>query len=240
MLRLNRHLAARFMGSHPGTVVLVEGGGTGVGAQAMIEGRADLCAASRNLSADEIEALFAATGTLGARTMVALDAIAVYVHPENPVRDLTVRQVASIFNGTTTNWMSIGGPRSAILPIIRPPTSGTYRFIKDHVLAGNPYAEHSVTVQRNQDVIAEVSSKPQAIGYGGWAYSGDVLQLAVSGVLPDETTIRDGSYPLARYLYLIATQPPTGLAGVFVDWVTGAEGQSAVSEVGLIPLWSPP
>jgi phosphate transport system substrate-binding protein len=237
MLPLNRHLAAEFMDSHPGAVVLVQGGGTGIGARALIDGRTTFCAASRNLRAEEVEALFAATGTLGLRFMVALDAIAVYLHPEQAIKSLGMDELAAVFSGLVKSWDVLGGERAAVLPIIRPPTSGTHRFFRDHVLGGKPYAGHAVTVQRTSDVISEVAVQPHAIGYGGLAYSGAVRHCEIDGVLPEESTVRNGSYPLSRYLYLITAEPPEGLAREFVDWVTGPEGQGAVAEVGLIALW---
>ena len=228
------------MQARPGSVILVQGGGTGVGVRAMIEGRADLCAASRNLTADEIEALYESRATLGVRTLVALDAIAVFVHPDNPIHDMSVEDLAAVFSAEIRNWAAVGGSDSAILPVLRPPTSGTHRFFKDHVLDGRPYAGHAVTVQRTSDVVQEISQQPQAIGYGGLAYTGAVRHLSISGVLPEHSTIRDGSYPLSRYLYLISAEPPTGAARRFVDWVTSEDGQAAVAEVGLIPLWRTP
>lgn len=239
MLPLNRHLATTFMSTHPGAVVVVEGGGTGVGARALIDGRVDLAAASRALAPDEVEALFNETGTLGIRYLVALDAIAIYLHPDNPVTSLSFEQLGGLFSGRMPSWRSVGGGGDGVAVVIRPPTSGTHRFFRDHVLAGGPYASCAVTVRRTQDVIAAVASNADAIGYGGLAYSGDVVHAAVDGIAPNPRTIREGAYPLARYLFYYATEPPDGIVRTYVDWVIGPEGQEAVAETGLLALWAP-
>ncbi len=237
MLPLNRHLATLFMTSHPSSIVVVEGGGTAVGVDGLIDGRAQLCAASRPLQPDEIERLFTQQGTLGIRTLVALDGVAIYVHPDNPVESLTLDQLAGLFDGRLTQWATVGGDERPVLPIIRPPTSGTHRFFKNHILGGGDYAAGARTERRTSDVIDAVAADLGAIGFGGLAYSGDVRHCPIDGQLPDPKALRDGRYPLARYLYLYAAETPQGLLETFLSWVDGSQGQAAVADVGLIPLW---
>lgn len=237
MLPLNRHLATLFMTTHPGSAVVVEGGGTAVGVDAVIEGRAELCAASRPLLPDEIERLFARRSTLGIRTLVALDGVAIYVHPDNPVESLGLDQLAGLFDGRLARWAAVGGDDRAVVPVIRPPTSGTHRFFKNHVLGGGDYSGAAQTERRTLDVIQAVAAEPGAIGFGGLAYSGDVRHCPIEGQLPDPNALRDGRYPLARYLYLYAAEPPQGLLETFLSWVDGPQAQAGVAEVGLVPLW---
>jgi phosphate transport system substrate-binding protein len=240
MLPLNRHLAASYMSSHPLRAVVVDGGGTAVGARALIEGRADLCAASRALGPEEVEELYRAAGTLGVRYLVALDAVAIYLHPDNPVHDLGLDELAGLFTGAVTNWSAVGGATLPVRPVIRPPTSGTHRFVRDHVLKGRPYLAGALVVPRTRDVVDTVASDPAAVGYGGLSYGGEVRHSAVDGVVPDASSIRNGAYPLARYLYFYTSAPPEGAVLAFVEWVVGPEGQAAVAETDLLALWATP
>ena len=237
MLPLNRLLATRFMTTHKNSIVVVEGGGTAVGVDALIAGRADLCAASRPLQPDEIERLFARRGTLGIRTLVALDGVAIYVHPDNPVDSLSLEQLSGLFDGRITRWQGVGGDDRPVQPVIRPPSSGTHRFFKNHVLGGEEYAAAARTEQRTSEVIDAVAAEPGAIGFGGLAYGGAVRLCPVEGHSPDAEALRDGLYPLARYLYLYAVEPPRGLLDTFLTWVDCPEAQVGVAEVGLVPLW---
>lgn len=239
MLLLNRRLAEAYMRGHPGQGVVVEGGGSGAGAEALVEGVVDLAAASRPLLAEEIAAIYDRFATLGVRVLVAQDALSVFVHEDNPVRSLSLDQLRGLFEGSIDSWAAVGGDDEPVLPVVRPPSSGSHRFFRDHVLKGSPYASGAVAVASTRDVLAAVAARRGAIGYGGVAYRMDgVAAIAIDGVEPSETAVRDNRYPLARYLAFYAVEPPQGLAARFVDWCLGPEGQAIVAETGYIPLWS--
>jgi phosphate transport system substrate-binding protein len=237
MLFLNRRLAEEFMKEHPGVVVRVAGGGTGTGVDALVAGRADLCSASRPFLPEEVEALYVRFGTLGVRYLVALDAISIYLHPANPVRDLTMEQLRRIFRGEIGTWDAVGGESIAIVPVVRPPHSGTRRFFRDHVLEGADALSAAVELPRTRDVTDWVRGHRGAIGYGGMAYGGDLVRCAIDGIPPDEASVRDRRYPLSRYLYFYAAAPATGRVEEFLDWCLGEEGQLVAAGTGFIPLW---
>jgi phosphate transport system substrate-binding protein len=238
MLLLNRRLAEGYMRGHPGEVVLVEGGGSGVGVEALVDGVVDLAAASRPLLAEEIAAIYDRFATLGVRVLVAQDALSVFVHDDNPVRSLSLDQLRGLFDGSIDSWAAVGGDEERVLPVVRPPSSGSHRFFRDHVLMGRPYASGAVAVASTRDVLAAVADHRGAIGYGGLAYRmPGVAAIAVDGVAPSEAAVRANRYPLARYLAFYAAEPPEGLAGRFVDWCLGPEGQAIVAEAGYVPLW---
>jgi phosphate transport system substrate-binding protein len=240
MLELNRRLAEEFMRSQPGVAVQVEGGGTGSGVAALLEGRIDLCAASRPFSPDEVAALHDRFATLGVRFLVARDALSVYLHPSNPVDDLSMNELRGLFAGSIVNWRAVGGRVEAVVPVVRPPSSGTYRFFRDHVLRDRGYTAGARTAVRTRDVEALVGQLPGGVGYGGLAFGRDLLHCRIDGVAPTAATVRDGSYPLARYLYFYAAQPPTGRVRDFTDWCIARRGQELVAAAGFIPLWIPP
>jgi phosphate transport system substrate-binding protein len=237
MLPLNRRLAEEYMREHPGVAVRVAGGSTGRGVDALLTEEVDLCAASRPLTPDEIRRLHDRFDTIGLRFLMARDALSVYVHPSNTVRSLTVAQLAAVFSGAVDNWSSVGGEDAPIEPVVRTPSSGTHHFFRDHVLQGEAYATTALYAVRPRDVIDLVGAHPSAIGYGGLAHGPGVVQLRVDGVAATTETVRDGSYPLARYLYFYATEPPLGETKSFVDWCVGVRGQRVVDEAGFVPLW---
>jgi phosphate transport system substrate-binding protein len=238
MLILNRRLAEAFMSSNPGVSVRVDGGGTGAGVAALVAGEADIAAASRPLLADEVAAIYGRFASLGVRHLVAQDALSVFVSADNPVRALTLDQLRGLFDGSITSWAQVGGGDVAVVVIVRPPSSGTHRFFRDHVLKGAPYAAGARTLPLTTEILEIVRADPGAIGYGGVAYRLPGAEAcAIGGVLPTVEAVRDGRYPLARYLAFYTVEPPAGLAKRFIDFSIGPEGQAVVAEVGYIPLW---
>lgn len=238
MLILNRRLAESFMRVHPGVSVIVEGGGTSIGVEALIAGEAPICAASRPLSPVEVQRIFDHFGTLGERLLVARDALSVWVHPDNPVRDLSLGELGGIFGGSLTSWSDLGGPDRDITVVVRPPASGTFRLFRDRVLGGRAYTGRAVTVATTLDVVRRVADDPTAIGYGGAAYSSDEIRVCtINGAPPTAQAVGEGRYPLARHLVFYTVAPPEGLSRQFIDWCQGPEGQTVVAEVGYLPLW---
>lgn len=238
MLVLNRRLAEAFMRSNPGVSVRVDGGGTGGGVAALVAGEADIAAASRPLLADEVAAIYGRFASLGVRHLVAQDALSVFVSADNPVRAVTLDQLRGLFDGSITSWTQVGGGDVAVVVIVRPPSSGTHRFFRDHVLKGAPYADGARTLPMTTEILEIVRADPGAIGYGGVAYRLPGAEAcAVDGVLPTVEAVRDGRYPLARYLAFYTVEEPAGLAKRFIDFSIGPEGQAVVAEVGYIPLW---
>ncbi len=237
MLELNRRLAEAFMRTHPGLAVRVEGGGTGAGVTALVDGTVDLCAASRPFAAEEVAALHAHVGTLGLRVLLARDALSVYLHPDNPVQSLTLDDLRQIFRGETTNWLPLGGRDEPIVAVVRPPTSGTHWFFRDHVLAGEDFPAAALVAARTVEVVGAVATSPGAVGFGGLVFGRGLVHARIDGVAPTVEAVRDGSYPLARYLYFYAAAPPQGAVREFTDWCIGPAGQAVVAEVGFVPLW---
>lgn len=240
MLELNRRLAVEFMRAHPGIAVHVAGGGTDAGVRGLVGGELELCAASRPFRSEEVAALHERFGTLGVQLLVARDALSVYLNPENPVRALALDELRRIFAGAIADWRDLGGPSAAIIVVVRPPSSGTQQFFRDHVLQGAAFSPAARVARRTDDVARVVAQEPGAIGFGGLVFGAALTHAAIDGVAPTPASARDGSYPLARYLYFYATAPPRGATKVFTDWCVSPAGQAVVAEVGFIPLWPAP
>ena len=238
MLILTRLWAEEYMKSNVRASVYVEGGGTASGVKDLIRSKNDVCAASRPLRPREVQQLAQHHNTVGLTFAVAKEALSVYVHPENPIQDLTLQQLKSIFTGKIKNWSAVGGWDAPIFVITRSPNSGTYFYFREHILNEEPYSSAARIFPSTQSIVEAVSRSPYAIGYGGVAY-GPSLHCRVNGVAPTYATIIDDSYPITRYLYLVTASSPKGATKDFIDWVLSPDGQLLVDKAGYVPLWSP-
>jgi phosphate transport system substrate-binding protein len=236
MLVLTRLWAEEFMKTHSGISVYAQGGGTASGVKELIHSRIDLCAASRPLQADEVQELVDWQNSIGISIAVAKEALSVYVHSDNRVRDFSAETLREIFTGRITNWQELGGEDAQIITVIRSPNSGTHLYFKEHVLNEEPYSSAARVMSNTKAIVDAVSSHPYAIGYGGVAY-GTGLHARVNGTAPTVANIRNNTYPITRYLYLITASTPRGPVKTFVDWTLSSEGQKAVNRAGYVSLW---
>ncbi len=242
MVILVQRWAETYMNEHPGAIVQVTGGGSGTGIAALINGTTDLCMASRPMKPDERMKLRDRFQSMGVEIAVAKDGLSVYVNEANPVQALSIEQLRAIYTGQFTNWKQVGGRDAIIVLYGRENSSGTYVYFKDNVLLGRDYAARTQTLPGTAAVVNAVANDPNGIGYGGAAYARGVRELGVKvdaatpAVAPSAATVRDGSYPITRSLYLYARVKPAGPAKAFVDWVLSPAGQSLATEVGYFPL----
>ena len=242
MVILMQRWAETYMGSHPGAVVQVTGGGSGTGIAALINGTTDICMASRPMKDDEKRKLRDRYQTMGVENAVAKDGLSIYVHSSNPVQSLSIPQLRAIYTGTVSNWKQVGGNDAPITLYSRENNSGTYVYFKDNVLLGRDYSARAQTLPGTAAVVNAVARDPNGIGYGGAAYGKGVRELAVkkddasSAVAPSATTVQDGSYPITRHLYLYTRTRPAGNVKKFMDWVLSAEGQAVTTKVGYFPV----
>jgi phosphate transport system substrate-binding protein len=237
MLPLVRAWSETFMREHPGVIIETAGGGSGHGIQELIAGNADLCSASRPLRPGELQQLLDRRGFLGMSVLTGKDALSIYLHPSNPVHNLSMQQLADILGGRIRNWREVGGEDRAIEVIGRQPNSGTFGFMRENVLAGGDYTAEARAMPTTHAVVQAVLQSPGALGYGGMAYGDEVVHCSIDTRKPTRANVRNGSYPLSRYLYLYAAGPLEGIARMFVDWVLSREGQIIVEDVGYIPLF---
>ena len=205
--------------------------GSGAGITAVSEGRCDIGLASRALTDSE------KSGGL-TETVLAYDGIAVIVHPDNPVTDLSVETIARIYTGRITNWKEVGGDDAEIVLIGREANSGT-RDGFETVTGTADQCKYRQELTSTGDVITAVSQNPGAIGYASLASVKDsVKALAVGGVTPSEATVKDGSYAIQRPFVLVTK---TGMAlsetaQSFFDFATSAEAAGIISDAGAVPV----
>lgn len=242
MVILGQRFAEEYMKQNPGTVIQVNGGGSGTGIAALINGTVDLAQASRPMKSDEREQVSKQRNATLVENPVALDALAVYVHQNNPVRELSIEQLAGIYTGKTKNWNQVGGANGPIILYGRESSSGTYDYFKEHVLSKADFSPTVQTLQGTAAIINAVSRDSNGIGYGGIAYARDVRALSIrasgkpTAVAPSEPTVADGSYPLSRKLFFYSISTAPERVNRFVSWAVSSEGQSVVKNVGYFPL----
>jgi phosphate transport system substrate-binding protein len=242
MVILGQRFAEEYMKANPGTVIQVNGGGSGTGIAALINGTVDLAQASRPMKDKEKQQAEQNRGATLNETAVALDALAVFVHTANPVRELSIPQLADIYTGKVTNWKQVGGNDAPIVIYGRENNSGTYEYFKEHVLDKADFAPRVQTLSGTAAVINAVGRDANGIGYGGIAYASDVRAIAVKkdaatpGVEPKEENVANGTYPISRelYFYWLANARPELEA--FVNWAISPAGQKVVADVGYYPL----
>ena len=235
--------AEAYMGKNADTKIQVTGGGTGTGFAALQNKSTDLCNASRKIKPAEQATCIKAFGKRPTEYKVCLDGLSVYVSADNPVKELTVAQIADIFTGKIKNWKQVGGADAPITVYSRENSSGTYEFFKEHVLQGKDFASSAQTMPGTAAVLQGVAKDKNGIGYGGAAYGAGAKHLKVKkddaspAIEPTEENVVKGSYPIWRYLYIyINPALDKGDAAKYLTWIRGDEGQKVVKDVGYFPL----
>ena len=232
----------------PDISIAVTGGGSGTGIAALINGTVDIANASRQMKDKEISAA-QENGINPIEFTVAIDALAVVIHPDNPVDRLTVDQLADIFTGRVTNWQEVGGNDASIVLLSRETNSGTHvYFLEEVVRKGDGdntdiFAPQTLLMPSSVGITSELRRNPNAIGYDGLGYVTEhekVVAIAKDAgspyVLPTVQTGADGSYPIARGLYMYTAGEPNEIITQYLDWIRGPDGQQIVRELGFVPL----
>jgi phosphate transport system substrate-binding protein len=239
--------AEAYMSLHPEVRISVTGGGSGTGIASLLNGTVQIANASREMSTEEL-ATAKKNGMRPVKLTVALDAIAVVVHPSNPVGSLTLREISDIFTGKTGRWTDVGGENRPIVLLSRESNSGTYVYFLEQVIrlgrkgASELFSPETLLMPSSEGISVEVRQNPNAIGYDGLGYvTGGQKMIGVAReaggpfVLPAAATAVDGSYPIARPLYMYTAEEPTGGVKEYLDWVMG-DGQSLVKVLGFVPM----
>ncbi|MBL6756247.1 MAG: PstS family phosphate ABC transporter substrate-binding protein [Planctomycetes bacterium] len=230
-----------------GTVVTVTGGGSGTGINAMINGTVDIANASRKMKESEFQTARAA-GIEPVEHIVGFDALAVYVHKDNPIESITIEQLADIYgeNGKVTKWSELGvdmGDNDEIVRVSRQNNSGTYVYFRNTVLGKQGrYKLGSLDLHGSKDVVELVEKTAGAIGYSGLAYANEHVKLVPvsmngnAAVTPSVETAVDGTYPIARPLMMYTNGEPAGAIKEYMDWILSSTGQAIIKNKGYAPV----
>jgi phosphate transport system substrate-binding protein len=220
-----------FTEENPEYKVLVSGVGSSAGIESVSTGSSDIGTASRELKDEE--------GDLGlVKTVIAYDAIAVIVHPDNPVDALTTEQAKAIFRGEITNWGEVGGADLEIGLVNRDEASGTREAFYKIVLGKEPFDPTAAILPGTGQVRSVVTHSEGAVGYISLGFVNDeVKALALDGVVPTRESVIDGSYPVSRDLNLFTVGDPEGAAKAYIDYVlSGAVQDGVVQEAGFVSV----
>lgn len=224
-------LAEAFMEGNGGVTVNYSGTGSSAGITAAKDGTADIGLSSRKLKTEEESG-----GLVG--TTVALDGIAIIVNPANGVEDLTVEQVAKLATGEITNWKDVGGADAQVVMIGREAGSGT-RDGFESITGTTDKCKYQNELTSTGDVIANVASNPNAIGYSSLsAVDQSVKALRIGGVVPSEDTVLDGTYTVQRDFVMVTKKDATlsPAAQAFFDFAMSEEAHAIIQAAGAVPL----
>lgn len=240
--------AEKYQGDHADVRISVTGGGSGTGIAALINKTVDIANASRSIKQEEIDEA-KSNGVEPVEHIIARDAIAVIVNPENPVNKLTLKQISDIYSGRISNWSGVGGEDRPIVRLSRETNSGTHVYFLETVLRlGNKedktlFSTDTLLLPSSEGIIAEVRQNPNAIGYDGLGYvPHDLKMIAIAKeegdayVLPSIATVNDKTYPIARDLYMYTNGEPTGVVKEYLDWILSTEAQQIVADLGFVPV----
>lgn len=233
---------------NPTVVVAVSGGGSGTGIASLINGTVDIANASRAIKDKELK-LAQDNGQDPKQHIVGFDALAVFLHADNPLDEISIEQLADIYGdgGTSLLWTDLGVEvpgcqGQEIVVVSRQNNSGTYAYFREAVLGKADFKLGTRDMHGSKDVVDLVEKTPCAIGYSGLAYATDHVKL---GCVAQETggactnpsveTALDGSYPIARPLFMYTNGEPTGFVGDYLNWIKSDEGQCIILDKGYAP-----
>jgi phosphate transport system substrate-binding protein len=233
---------------NPNTAIAVTGGGSGTGISAMINGTVDIANSSRRMRDSELENA-RSRGIDPIEFVVGYDALAIFLHADNPITEMSIAQLATIYgeNGTVESWDQMGVevpgcPSGEIVRVSRQNNSGTYVYFQEAVLGEEELKLGSRDMHGSKDVVDLVENTPCAIGYSGLAYATDHIAMpciyAEEGgdcVAPSVETAIDGTYPIARPLFMYTAGTPEGAVKEYMDWILSDEGQCIIFEQGYAP-----
>jgi phosphate transport system substrate-binding protein len=252
MVNLAQAWAEEYAKIEPNVSVEVSGGGSGVGIAALINQTADIANASRKLEPEE-EAKAAKVGhAQPTEFIVGYDGLAVFVHKDNPIEQISIEELADIYRegGTIVKWSELGvssipGAKSAdIIRISRQNNSGTYHYFRETVVGKkNDFKQGSLDMNGSKDVVEQIAKTPGAIGYSGLGYATPhvkVVKVSAKkgepGVVPSIATVHDGSYPISRPMYMYTPGAPPPHVKKYIDWTLSPAGQKLVETTGYVPL----
>ena len=251
MVNLAQAWAEAYHKVDPTVSVEVSGGGSGVGISALINGTCDIANSSRKLEKEEEEK---ATAKYGGKHpeefLVGYDALAIYVHPSNPIKDISIEQLSELYKegGKINKWSELGmtvpGAGDEIVRVSRQNNSGTYHYFREHVVGKkNDFKKGSRDMSGSKDVVELVANTPSAIGYSGLGYRTDKVKIVnvakktgEAGITPSIETTLNGTYPISRPMFMYTPPGESDKVKKYLYWVRTAAGQKIVVESGYVPL----
>jgi phosphate transport system substrate-binding protein len=250
MLNLAAAWAEAYDRVDPAASIEVSGGGSGQGAAALINGSCDIANCSRQLEEKEIEEIRKRRKLDAKQFVVGFDALSIFVHRSNPLREISVEDLGEMYRdgGTLTRWSQLGvsipgAKGDAIILVNRQNSSGTYHYFKEAVVGKkNEFKLSALHMNGSKDAVELIANTPNAIGYSGMGYATpEVRQVRVAkkrggpAVAPSAASALDGTYPIARPMFMVTAGEPTGAVQKYIEWVMSPVGQEIVELTGYVP-----
>jgi phosphate transport system substrate-binding protein len=236
----------------PGVSVEVSGGGSGVGIAALINGTAEIANSSRQIEPEEAAKAKKATGKDPKEFLVGYDGLAIFVHKDNPLNEISMEDLGDIYRegGKLESWTQLGvakvpgAQNEKIIRVSRQNNSGTYHYFREVVVGKKAdFKQGSLDMNGSKDVVELVGKTPGAIGYSGLGYATAAVKIVkVSkkkgepSVVPSIATVLDKTYPIARPLFMYTPGEPSENAKKYLDWIMSEQGQKVVEKSGYVPL----
>lgn len=247
MLNLAQMWSEAYTKQRPRVKVNVTGGGSGVGIRDLTRSMVTIANASRNIADKERDQAVKNTGLTPVEFIVGYDAIAIYVHKDNPITEITVDQLAGIYGEerTITRWSQLGIslPDDEIILFGRMNSSGTYDYFRERVLKKKDFRLNIHSMSGSKDVVELVGQTLGGIGYSGMGYKTDEVRFVpvakekgAKPWMPTVETVHDKRYPLARSLNMYTLGAPQGETKAYLEWILSATGQGIVARAGYIPV----
>lgn len=235
---ISKAFADFYKENHSGVNITISESGSGNGVKSLMNNACDIANMSRFMKPAEFKSCVD-KGILPVAHVVAFDGLAVVVNPKNPVKALTVSQIADIYTGKITNWKQLGGEDAKIVVVSRDTNSGTYETFNELVLKKAAITKDAEYVGSNGQARTRVNTTKNAIAYVGLGFVDDTVKpLSVEGILPTAKSVSTGKYPIARPLYMFTNGYPKMGSDVynFVTLHLSKEGREIVSDLGYIPV----
>lgn len=238
VLPIAQKVSEAYMRQNPDVKITIEGGGSGNGIKAIIDGLADVANSSRFIKQSEV-AMAVEKGRYPVPFAVAYDCIVPVVHPDNPLSNISLEQLKRIYTGRVKNWKEIGGADAPVVVISRDTSSGTYEVWSERVLKKERVFPGALLQASNGAIVQAVSKNRNAVGYIGIGYiNREVKTLTVNNVPGTPETTLNGTYPVSRALYMFTQGWPEGETLSFINFMIHPQkGQKFVAEAGFVPLY---
>ncbi len=238
VLPIAQKVSEAYMKENPDVKITISGGGSGNGIKALIDGSTDIADSSRFIKSKEVT-LAVEKGVYPVPFAVAYDCIVPVVHPENPVKNITMARLKDIYEGKVKNWKEIGGDDRPVVVISRDTSSGTYEVWHNKVLKKARVFPGALLQASNGAVVQAVAKNKNAVGYIGLGYMDKTVKaLTVNNIVGSEDTTLNGTYPVSRPLFMFTPGWPKGVTANFINYVINPEkGQKFVKDAGYVPLF---
>jgi phosphate transport system substrate-binding protein len=235
---LGQAWAKAYAGKNPDFRIELKPGGTAAAFQALAKSEVQLALVPRSMRYPEVQACEQALGRRLVEFKVAVNGLAIYVHPGNPVKELTYDELFALYSGKYRNWKDVGGNEAPVSAFGTDKGSGLGELFAEEVMNGKLYTVQTLS---ETDLLTAVAKNQHAIGFGSLTQNPGVRAMPIkrafssTPVAPSAEDISARIYPISRFVFCYVGTTNSD-AKLFLDWVRGDEGQQIAAKAGCYPL----